>query len=84
MACRLVLEHERILGRVIQKVYPFWAGASRWARRRHELFLKDSRWMLSRAGAEPLSIRVDEISWRGCRLATNKYRRPWDLRSVSL
>ena len=26
---RLVLEHERILGRLIQKVYPFWAGDSR-------------------------------------------------------
>ena len=80
---RLVPEPERIFNRVIGKVYPFWSGDSRWARRRHELFLKDSRWMLSRARAEPLSIRVDGITWRGCRLATNKYRRPGDLRSVS-
>ena len=80
---RLVPDHEQLFGRVIAKCYPFWAGSSRWARSRHELWLKDTRWMLSRARAEPLTIRVDGISWRSSRLATNKYRRPGDLRSVS-
>ena len=80
---RLVLDHElQFFGRVITRVYPSWSGDARWARSRHELFLKDSRWMLSRARAEPLTVRVDGVSWRSSRLATNKYRRPGDFRKV--
>ena len=80
---RLVLDHEQqFFGRVIARVYPSWSGDARWARSRHELFLKDSRWMLSRARAEPLTVRVDGVSWRSSRLATNKYRRPGDFRKV--
>ena len=81
---RLELDPEYVLGRIIGKVYPSWAGSPRWADRRRELYLMDTRLMISLAHAEPLNIRVDGMTFRGSRLARNKYRRPGDLRSVRL
>ena len=79
------LEHnpEFVLGQRLVKVYPFWAGSPRWAGRRREIYLRDTRQMISLARAEPLSIRVNGVTFRGSRLASNKYRRPGELRSVS-
>ena len=79
---RLVLDQEYVLNRVVAKVYPSWAGHPRWIARRRELYLKDTRWMLSRARAEPLTISMDGVLFRGSRLASNEYRHPGDFRKV--
>ena len=79
---RLEIGPDYFLNRVIAKVYPSWAGHPRWIESRHELYLKDSRWMLSRARAEPFTIILDGVLFRGSRLVTNKYRNPWDFLKV--
>ena len=79
------LEHsqEFVPDQRIVKVYPFWAGDLRWAGSRREDYLRDTRRMISLARAEALSIRINGATFRGSRLAINKYRRPGELRSVS-
>ena len=80
---RLEVGPDYFLNRVIAKVYPSWSGHPRWIESRHELYLKDTRWMLSRARAVPLTFILDGVSFRGSRLAhPDKYRCPGDFRKV--
>ena len=79
---RLEVGPDYFLNRVVAKVYPSWSGHPRWVESRHELYLKDTRWMLSRARADPLTIILDGVLFRGSRLAENKYRNPGDFRKV--
>ena len=80
---RLEIGPVYFLNHVIAKVYPSWAGHPRWIESRHELYLKDTRWMLSRARAEPLTVSLDGVLFRGSRLAhPRKYRGPGDFRIV--
>ena len=80
---RLEVGPEFFLNRVIAKVYPSWAGHPQWQRSRHELYLRDTRWMLSRARAEPLTVVLDGVAFRASRLAhPRKYRGPNDFYKV--